>query len=243
MNSKYTMLIYFAIALVILLIIGYFSQIKKQNDDTLLPTPVEISFESQLSNLDVKIGVPVFIRIFKEESILEVWVKKNNSYTLFKRYAICTYSGDLGPKLKEGDRQSPEGFYKVTQNLLNPNSKYHLSFNLGYPNTYDRAHKRTGSYLMVHGECSSVGCYAMTNPKIEEIYALVEGALKKGQPHVQVHAFPFMLTKENMSRYSNHEWYDFWVELKKGYDYFEREKLPPYIKVENGHYAIYEANE
>ena len=180
---------------------------------------------------------------FKEESILEVWVKKSHSYILFKRYPICAYSGNLGPKLKTGDKQSPEGFYTVKTYQLNPNSKYYLAFNLGYPNAYDKAHKRTGSYLMVHGECSSVGCYAMTNAKIEEIYALLEGALKHGQPYVQVHAFPFTMTDKNMARHSDNRWYNFWTELKEGYDYFEAEKLPPQIKVKNGHYTIHEANE
>ena len=204
---------------------------------------IHIDFDNRLTELDAKVGNPIFIRIFKEESLLEVWIKSNHEYVLFKLYPICAFSGHLGPKLKEGDKQSPEGFYKVTKHLLNPKSKFHLAFNLGYPNTYDKAHKRTGSYLMVHGECVSIGCYAMTNPKIEEIYKLVEQALKKGQKHVQVHAFPFYMTDKNMAKYSNRQWYGFWTELKEGYDYFEAEKLPPHIKVKNGHYTIHEANE
>jgi len=243
-KNKYTMFIYFLLTLIILLSLWYFTKHKK-NTHEVIPKPqsVEIDFTKQLKLLDVQVGVPVFIRIFKEESILEVWVKKNHHYLLFKRYPICAFSGHLGPKLKEGDRQSPEGFYSVKKYQLNPHSKYHLSFNLGYPNVYDKAYHRTGSYLMVHGECSSVGCYAMTNAKIEEIYALVEGALKHGQHAVQVHAFPFTMTEENMAKHSNSSWYDFWTELKEGYDYFEAEKLPPQIKVKNGHYTIHEANE
>ena len=204
---------------------------------------IHIDFDTQLLALHAKVGNPVFVRIFKEESLLEIWIKPEHEYLLFKQYPICAYSGHLGPKLKEGDRQSPEGFYKVKKHLLNPNSKYHLAFNLGYPNAYDKAYKRTGSYLMVHGECVSIGCYAMTNSKIEEIYKLVEQALKKGQKYVQVHAFPFRMTEENMAEHEESQWYDFWVELKKGYDYFEAEKLPPHIKVKNGHYTIHEANE
>jgi murein L,D-transpeptidase YafK len=204
---------------------------------------IHIDFSLRLSELDAKVGDPVFVRIFKEESMLEVWIKPEHEYILFKRYPICAFSGHLGPKLKEGDRQSPEGFYKVKKYLLNPKSKYHLAFNLGYPNTYDKAHKRTGSYLMVHGECVSIGCYAMTNAKIEEIYKLVSFALKKGQKHVQVHAFPFRMTEKNMARHSNNKWYDFWTELKEGYDYFEAEKLPALIKVKNRQYTIHEANE
>jgi len=201
------------------------------------------TLEESLVELSAKVGDRVFIRIFKEESLLEVWIRTGTEYQHLKDYAICSYSGYLGPKLKEGDRQAPEGFYKVKKHQLNPNSKFHLSFNLGYPNKYDRVHKRTGSFLMVHGNCVSDGCYAMTDDKIEEIYALVEGALQKGQKYVQVHAYPFRMTEENMALFSDNEWYDFWMNLKEGYDYFEAEKLPPLVKVENKQYSIHEGNE
>jgi len=201
------------------------------------------TLEESLAELSAKVGDPLFIRIFKEESLLEVWIRSGSEYQHLKDYAICAYSGSLGPKLKEGDRQSPEGFYKVKKHQLNPNSKFHLSFNLGYPNRYDRAHERTGSFLMVHGNCVSDGCYAMTDDKIEEIYALVEGALQKGQKYVQVHAYPFRMTEENMALFSDNEWYDFWVNLKEGYDYFEAEKLPPLVKVKNKQYTIHESND
>lgn len=201
------------------------------------------TLEESLVELSAKVGDPVFIRIFKEELLLEVWIRTGTEYQHLKDYAICAYSGYLGPKLKEGDRQAPEGFYKVKKYQLNPNSKFHLSFNLGYPNKYDRAHERTGSFLMVHGNCVSDGCYAMTDDKIEEIYALVESALQKGQKYVQVHAYPFRMTEENMALFSDNEWYDFWMNLKEGYDYFESEKLPPLVKVENKQYTIYEGNE
>lgn len=203
----------------------------------------DVKLEDRLALFSAKIGDPVFIRIFKEESLLEVWIRSGAEYQHLKDYFICAYSGTLGPKLQEGDRQAPEGFYKVKKHQLNPNSKYHLSFNLGFPNQYDREHNRTGSFLMVHGNCVSDGCYAMTDEKIEEIYALVEGALQKAQTYVQVHAFPFRMTEKNMALYGDSEWYEFWVNLKEGYDYFEAEYLPPHIKVENGLYSIYEANE
>lgn len=203
----------------------------------------DVDLEERLTLLSAKVGDPVFIRIFKEESLLEVWIRSGTEYQHLKDYFICAYSGYLGPKLQEGDRQSPEGFYKVKKYQLNPNSKYHLSFNLGFPNAYDRAHERTGSFLMVHGNCVSDGCYAMTDEKIEEIYSLVESALQKGQAYVQVHAFPFRMTDANMALYGNSEWYDFWDNLKEGYDYFELEKLPPHIKVEDKRYTIYETNE
>ena len=203
----------------------------------------DVNLEEKLASLSAKVGDPVFIRIFKEESLLEVWIRSGAEYQHLKDYFICAYSGYLGPKLQEGDRQAPEGFYKVKKYQLNPNSKFHLSFNLGFPNEYDLAHDRTGSFLMVHGNCVSDGCYAMTDEKIEEIYTLVEGALQKGQKYVQVHAFPFRMTDVNMALYGNSEWYDFWANLKEGYDYFELEKLPPHVKVENKRYIIYEANE
>ena len=201
------------------------------------------TLEEGLVELSAKVGDPIFVRIFKEESLLEVWMRSGDEYRHLKDYKICAYSGYLGPKLKEGDRQSPEGFYKVKKYQLNPNSKFHLSFNLGYPNKYDRAHDRTGSFLMVHGNCVSIGCYAMTDEKIEEIYSLLEGALNNGQSYVQIHVYPFRMTEENMAHYSDNEWYDFWVNLKEGYDYFEAENLPPLVKVENRQYTIYEGNE
>ena len=182
----------------------------------------------------------MFIRIFKEEALLEVWIQSRGVYEHLKTYKICAYSGELGPKEKTGDMQAPEGFYKVTKSLLNPNSKFHLSFNLGYPNAYDRVHKRTGSFLMVHGNCVSVGCYAMTDEKIEEIYALVGKALNNGQKYVAVHAYPFKMTEENLALYEGHDWYDFWVNLKEGYDYFENEKFPPKIHVKDKRYEILE---
>ena len=208
--------------------------VNKFMDDTL---------EERLAELSAKIGDAVFIRIFKKESLLEVWIRSETEYEHLKDYNICAYSGHLGPKLKEGDRQSPEGFYKVKKHHLNPNSKFHLSFNLGYPNKFDRSYERTGSFLMVHGNCVSIGCYAMTDEKIEEIYDLVENALNKGQKYIQVHAYPFRMTEENMALFSDNEWYDFWVNLKEGYDYFEAEKLPPLVKVENKQYTIHEGNE
>lgn len=201
------------------------------------------TLEEALKSIEGEVGDPIFIRIFKEVSLLEVWMYAKGRYKHLKDYTICAYSGLLGPKLQEGDRQAPEGFYTVKKHQLNPNSKFHLSFNLGYPNAYDRVHKRTGSFLMVHGNCVSVGCYAMTDEKIEEIYDLVQSALQKGQKYVQVHAYPFRMTEERMAFYSESKWYDFWMNLKEGYDYFEVEHLPPYVEVEKKRYAIYEANE
>lgn len=183
-------------------------------------------------------GAKVFIRIIKEKQNLEVWVQQNNRYQLFRNYKICKFSGALGPKTKEGDNQAPEGFYEVRPNQMNPNSSYHLSFNLGYPNAYDRAHAYTGSALMVHGNCVSIGCYAMTDEKIEEIYALMQMAFEDGQRVVQVHCFPFDMTDEKLAQYKGNRHFDFWQNLKEGYETFERRHTPPRVNVRSGKYVF-----
>lgn len=188
-------------------------------------------------------GAPLFMRIFKQENILEVWMQRGDRYALYKKYPICFYSGGLGPKLRSGDKQSPEGFYRVYPRSMNPNSQYHLSFNLGYPNEYDRAHGRTGSLLMVHGDCVSSGCYAMTDRQIEEIYRLAEAAFKNGQPHFQVHIFPFRLTADNLQAHQQSPWYTFWANLKEGYDLFEASRQPPAVSVSARRYAFGKDNQ
>lgn len=186
----------------------------------------------------LRFGAPLYIRIFKEEAELELWVLQDESYARFKTYPICAYSGQLGPKLKEGDRQAPEGFYTVAKSALNPNSSYHLSFNLGFPNAYDRALGRTGSFLMVHGACVSIGCYAMTDPSIEEIYILTEAALAEGQSSVPVHAFPFRMTASRLAQETGTKWYTFWQSLAPAYRHFETTKHPPNIQMTNGTYQV-----
>jgi murein L,D-transpeptidase YafK len=200
---------------------------------------VEASLKQQLSAKGLSYGAPIFIRIFKDPGVLELWVRSDKgSFKNFKNYDICTFSGKMGPKLRQGDNQSPEGFYFVNAGRLNPWSQFHLSFNLGYPNQYDRFHGRTGSALMVHGNCVSIGCYAMTDAWINEIYALAVAALGSGQPFFRVHAFPFKLEPEILDKYSNNRWYDFWLNLKEGYDYFNEHGRPPNIEVENGRYVF-----
>lgn len=175
---------------------------------------------------------PVLARVFKEEGKLEVWKQKTNGrYDLIAAYDICKISGKLGPKFTEGDRQSPEGFYTVRPGQMNPNSSYHLAFNIGYPNTYDRANGRTGSNLMVHGACSSSGCFSMTDAQIEEIYAFARDAFKGGQTEFQVQSYPFRMTAANMARYRSDPNYQFWAMLKEGYDHFEITKVPPKVDV------------
>lgn len=161
-----------------------------------------------LATKGLELGAPVFIRIFKQSRELEVWLRRDSDkqWLLLRSYPICNYSGRLGPKLCEGDRQSPEGVYWVGPGQLNPGSRYHLAFNLGFPNRFDRANGRTGSYLMVHGNCVSIGCYAMADRGIEEIYALVEAALKNGQPRFQVQAFPARLTEAWLAAHAGSRW-------------------------------------
>ena len=176
---------------------------------------------------------PILIRIFKEESALEVWKqqKATGRYALLKSFEICKWSGVLGPKIKEGDRQAPEGFYTIRPAQMNPNSSYHLSFNLGFPNAFDQAHGRTGSELMVHGACSSRGCYSMTDEQVQEIYTLGRLAFEGGQRDFQVQAFPFRMTPENMAKHRQNPNIDFWRTLKEGYDHFEVMRQPPKVDV------------
>ena len=193
-----------------------------------------------LSKTGLRFGDPVFIRIFKQERKLELWLQEPDKehFKLFRTYPIAGMSGTLGPKLKEGDRQAPEGFYFVTKDQLNPQSRYHLSFNIGYPNTYDRAHGRTGSFIMVHGNKLSIGCFAMTDPKIEEIYLLCEAALNNGQPFFRVHSFPFQMTERKMTPTKGHKWEPFWQNLKQGYHAFETTKTPPNVEVSEKRYIF-----
>ncbi len=175
---------------------------------------------------------PIMVRIFKEEGELEVWKRKDTGrYEVIAGYHICKWSGKLGPKFREGDRQAPEGFYKVAPAQMNPRSSYYLAFNIGFPNTYDRANGRTGSHLMVHGACSSAGCYSMTDEQIAEIYAFARDAFRGGQKAFQVQAYPFRMTPENMARYRSDPNYKFWRMLKEGHDHFEITKVPPKIDI------------
>lgn len=203
---------------------------------------VRPALETDLAALGLKFGAPVFLRVFKREKLLELWVRGNDQrYVLFRDYPICAYSGELGPKLRQGDGQAPEGFYRVSAGQLNPRSQYHLSFNLGYPNAYDRAHGRTGDFLMVHGACVSIGCYAMGDQAIEEIYTLVAAALGNGQAAFEVHALPFRLDAANVAAENSSPWFAFWNELKPAYDAFERERRLPRIGVRDTRYVIGES--
>ena len=190
--------------------------------------PLSGLVQAGLRNMGSSPGEAMVIRIFKQEQVLEVWKRTNTgSFKLFKTYEICAYSGDLGPKMKEGDRQSPEGFYTITPGLMNPRSSYYLAFNTGFPNKFDRAHGRTGTDLMVHGDCSSRGCYAMTDQGIAEIYALARETFKGGNPSFQLQIFPFRMTAAKLAQQASSEHLSFWKDIKEGYDLFELTKTPP----------------
>ena len=196
------------------------------------------ALERDAKTLKLQVGAPVFIRIFKQEAVLELWLKGAKHYQLFRSYPICAFSGALGPKTREGDGQAPEGVYQVALKQMNPASSFHLSFNLGYPNAYDQAHSYTGSALMVHGNCVSIGCYAMTDAKIEEIYTLMARAFSAGQAQIPVHAFPFRLTAPALAANTKHPFIEFWRQLQPIYQAFEDNPLPPRVVVRAGRYEM-----
>ena len=194
--------------------------------------PVPQKLVDKMQSLDMAIDAPVYIRAYKETSELEVWKKtRSGTYSLLNTYSICRWSGVLGPKVKEGDRQAPEGFYTITPGQMNPKSRYYLSFNIGFPNAYDRALGRTGNNIMVHGACSSAGCYSMTDESAGEIYALARDAFRGGQRSFEVHLFPFRMTAENMARHRDDPNYGFWTMLKQGSDTFAVTGQVPKVSV------------
>jgi murein L,D-transpeptidase YafK len=193
-----------------------------------------------LKALGLHLGDPVFLRALKEERQLEAWVRhrEDGKYRLFRTWKVATQSGAPGPKLAEGDGQVPEGFYFVPRSGMKPDSTFHLAFNVGYPNAYDRHHGRTGSFIMIHGNRVSIGCLAMSDEKIEEIYTLCDAALTGGQKFFRVHFFPFRMTDERMRKETDNRWIDFWNEIREGHDFFEKHRVPPEVTVEGGKYQF-----
>jgi len=201
--------------------------------------PLSHGTVAALAAMNTTADAPMLVRIFKESSELEVWKPgQDGDYGLFRTYSICKWSGELGPKIQEGDYQSPEGFYAVTPGMMNPRSSYYLSFNTGFPNKYDRAHGRTGSNLMVHGDCKSVGCYAVTDEQIKELYALARESFAGGNPSFQLELYPFRMTEDNLARNSANPNIAFWRNLKQGYDAFERDRRPAKVDVCGGRYVF-----
>jgi murein L,D-transpeptidase YafK len=201
--------------------------------------PLSPDMVAELEHKNMPKDSPILVRIFKEESELEVWKQDaDGKYAHLKTYPICRWSGELGPKVKAGDRQAPEGFYTITPAQMNPNSNYYLSFNLGFPNAYDRANDRSGAFLMVHGDCSSAGCYAMTDEQIGEIFALGRDSFFGGQKAFQVQAYPFRMTPLNMAKHRNNPSMAFWRMIKQGNDIFEVTRQEPKIDVCDKHYVF-----
>jgi murein L,D-transpeptidase YafK len=206
-----------------------------------LPLPGTPDTQTPLTRLQaagVSLGARMMIRIFKAESELELWFEKDGTYIHFATYPVCFWSGTLGPKLREGDRQAPEGFYTITSDQLHFGDRWRRSLDIGFPNVFDRVNGRTGSLILVHGGCDSVGCFAMTNPVNAELYDLVSATLRSSTHYVPVHVFPFRMSDENIALNANALWKDFWSDLKQGYDSFERTRLPPSISVCNKRYLV-----
>ncbi len=194
------------------------------------PIPQKLITEIAAKEMDPQ--SPILVRLFKQEAELEVWKQdKTGRFALLTTYPICRWSGELGPKVKEGDRQAPEGFYNISPAQMNPESQFYLSFNMGYPNAFDRSLGRTGAHLMVHGDCSSRGCYAMTDEQISEIYALGRESFFGGQRSFQVQAYPFRMTAQNMAKHRGNPNMPFWKMLKQGNDHFEVTQLEPKVDV------------
>jgi murein L,D-transpeptidase YafK len=192
--------------------------------------PVPAKLVADMTAKDMDLQSPMLVRLFKQEAELEVWKQdRSGRFALLKTYPICRWSGDLGPKVREGDRQAPEGFYSISPAQMNPQSAYYLSFNTGYPNAYDKALGHTGSQLMVHGDCSSRGCYAMTDEQIAEIYSLGRESFFGGQRAFQLQAYPFRMTPLNMAKHRNNPNMPFWKMIKEGYDHFEVTRQEPKV--------------
>lgn len=216
---------------------GCVSSVLEVDNRSIQPIPSKLIGE--MSRKQMTPADPILVRIFKDESELEIWKRdRSGRYALLKTYPMCRWSGRLGPKKKEGDRQAPEGYYHVSAGMLNPNSQYYLSFNLGYPNALESALGYTGDALMVHGACTSSGCFALTDQGIAEIYAVAREALKGGQTAFQVQSFPFRMTPKNMARNRNDPNFAFWTNIKQGYDLFEVNRRPPAVSACGGRYVF-----
>ena len=201
--------------------------------DVMTPlAPVSKELKKQL------LGTPVYLQIFKEERTLELYGKIGNEFRLLDSYRICNFSGGLGPKRVQGDFKSPEGFYSVGLSQLKPNSRFYRAINVGFPNEYDRQQGYQGNYLMIHGNCVSVGCYAMTDAYMDEIYHYVEAALRNGQQRVEVSIYPFRMTDSNLQRHRYSTYINFWKQLQPGYAQFVQTKQPPMVAVSDGKYVL-----
>src|SRR5580704_5811627 len=201
--------------------------------------PISTATLAEMAKIDTTPSSPVLIRAYKKEAELEIWkMKSDGQYALLKTYPICRWSGQLGPKKREGDMQVPEGFYTIAPGQMNPNSHYYLAFNVGYPNAYDRSLGRTGGNVMVHGVCSSAGCFSMTDEQVADIYAIARDSFGGGQREIQLQSYPFHMTAQNMAKFRLDPNIDFWKNLKDGSDHFEVTKNEPSVLVCGKHYVF-----
>ena len=193
-----------------------------------------------LAAIGARLGAPMLLRVFKQEREVEVWVqpKDQQNFVLFRIFPICFYSGKLGPKVKEGDMQSPEGFYFVGPAQMRAKSQYHRAIDFAFPNDYDAAQGYTGTELLIHGNCVSSGCYAMTDPFVEQLYELGSATAATAAQGFWIHAFPFQMTAEALAGQQDSPWLGFWQQLKAGYDAFETSRIPPHIRVDGGRYVV-----
>ncbi len=231
------LLVHFVLAIFAIIMSGCTTSVLDVADRGDIPVPPKAKAEMKKRGLSPT--SPVLVRIFKRESELELWkMNATGQYVLFKTYPMCRWSGKLGPKKADGDRQAPEGYYMVSASMLNPSSKYFLSFNLGYPNSLEKALGYTGNALMVHGACSSSGCFAITDKHVAEVYAIARDALRGGQTEFQVQSYPFRMTPENMALHSSNPNLAFWQNLKTGNDYFEVTRQAPDVSYCGGRYVF-----
>ena len=222
-----------------LIISGYAAPLKENGKSKEITLKVKKKLEANLREQGFKWGLPVFIRIYKDPALLEIWLKKHDHFVFFKSYKICRFSGKLGPKLQEGDMQAPEGFYRIYPEQLNPWSSYHLAVNIGYPNRFDQENHHTGNNIMIHGNCASVGCFAMTDGQMEEIYVMIQEGLKGGkQKFIPIHIFPFPPTPENLEAVADLPWINFWRKLAVGFEFFQLTRIPPVIISSQGDYLL-----
>lgn len=245
MFTRFTLLALLLGALVLFLLWRRLSGAPADNDRLAqIRRRIGSTLTGELKRAHLRAGAPVFVRIFKEERLLEVWMRDEmgGRYSLFRAWPIAALGpGGLGPKKEEGDGISPEGFYHISARQMNPRSKFHLSFDLGFPNECDQYHGRTGTALMVHGDQRSVGCYAMTDPVIEAIYLLMDAALRGNrQDEIPVHCLPFRMTAARLARAEEEKsvHLSFWKNLKEGSDLFEETRVPPLVGQKNGMYVF-----
>lgn len=197
---------------------------------------VGMTLAAQFQEKGLTLGSAVFIRVYKQTSEMELWVQQGARYVHFKTYGICRWSGGLGPKMYEGDRQSPEGLYHITAADLIVNPRWDRAMNINYPNSYDVVNGRSGSGILIHGKCGSVGCFAIQDQNVEEVYGAVRAALNNGQAEIPVLALPFRFASVAPTVNDTLQLSEFWSDLRRADLLFERDRIPPTAWICDGRY-------